>query len=96
MSFLIFQSVNLSGIILILMVPLSARRHRLYNHEIPEVKRGFKLRLQELCEAGEDQEVAEIAFRGLFRFSRDEPGRPKYPEFTWGNLQYYLDYHKDE
>jgi hypothetical protein len=75
---------------------LSERRHRLYNHEIPEVKRGLKLRLQELCEAKEDREAAETAFRALFRLSRDEPGRPKYPEFTWDMLQYYLDYHEDE
>ena len=84
------------------MVPLSERRHRLYSIEIPEVKRGLKLRLQELCEAQKDQEVekdreaAEIAFRALFRLNRDEPGRPKYPEFTWDMLQYYLDYHEDE
>ncbi len=78
------------------MVQLSERRHRLYTPEIPEVKRGLKLRLRELCEAREDREAAEIAFRALFRLSRNEPGRPKYPEFTWGNLQYYLDYHEDE
>ena len=78
------------------MVPLSERRHRLYSIEIPDVKRGLKLRLQKLCEAKEDLEAAEIAFRALFRLSRDEPWRPKYPEFTWGNLQYYLDYHEDE
>ena len=69
-------------------------RRRLYSPEIPEVKRG--LRLQELCEAEKDREAAEIAFRALFRLSRDEPGRPKYPEFTWSMLQYYLDYHEDE
>ncbi len=78
------------------MVPLSERRHRLYSIEIPEVKRGLKLRLQELCEAREDREAAEIAFRALFRLSRDEPGRPKYPKFSWDYLQYYLDHHKDE
>ncbi len=77
------------------MVPLSERRHRLYSIEIPEVKRGLKLRLQELCEVREDREAAEIAFRALFRLSRDEPGRPKYPVFTWGNLRHYLDYHED-
>lgn len=75
---------------------MSERRHRLYDHEIPEVKRGLKLRLQVLCEAREDEEAAEIAFRALFRLSRDEPGRPRYPDFTWGMLQYYLDYHEDE
>ena len=78
------------------MVPLSERRHRLYNHEIPEVKRGLKLRLQELCEAREDREAAETAFRALFRLSRDKPGRPKYPKFNWDYLRYYLDHHEDE
>ena len=71
------------------MVPLSERRHRLYNHEIPEVKRGLKLRLQELCETRKDEEAAEIAFRALYRLSRDEPGRPKYPEFTWELANYW-------
>ena len=56
---------------------MSERRCRLYT---PEVKRG--LRLQELCKAREDREAAEIAFRALFRLSRDEAGRPKYPEFS--------------
>ena len=55
---------------------MSERRHRLYTPEIPEVKRGLKLRLQELYEAKEDREAAEIAFRALFRLSRDEPDRP--------------------
>ncbi len=71
------------------MVPLSERRHRLYSIEIPEVKRGLKLRLQELYEAKEDLEAAEIAFRALFRLSRDESGRPKYPEFTWELVEYW-------
>ena len=75
---------------------MSERRHRLYNHEIPEVKRGLKLRLQQLCEAKEDREAAEIAFRALYRLTKIEPGRPKYPELTWGSLQYYLDYYEDE
>ena len=78
------------------MVPLSERRHRLYSIEIPEVKRGLKLRLQELCEAREDREAAETAFRALFRLGRVEPGRPKYPKFSWDYLQYYLDHQEDE
>ena len=73
------------------MVPMSERRHRLYSREIPEVKRGLKLRLQELCEAREDREAAEIAFRALYRLSRDEPGRPKYPEFTWESIEYWAE-----
>ena len=65
----------------------SERRHRLYGHEIPEVVRGLKLRFRELCEAGENREAAEYAFRALFRLSRDEPGRPRYPEFTWEGVR---------
>ncbi len=75
---------------------MSERRHRLYSIEIPEVKTGLKLRLQKLYETRKDLEAAEIAFRALFRLSRDEPGRPKYPEFNWDMLQRYLDYHEDE
>ena len=71
------------------MVPLSERRHRLYTPEIPEVKRGLKLRLQELYEAKEDREAAETAFRALFRLSRDEPGRPRYPEFSWDMVEHW-------
>jgi hypothetical protein len=25
----------------------------------------------------------------LFRLSRGEPGRPKYPEFTWQEMEYW-------
>ena len=67
------------------------RRHRLYQPEIPEVVRGLKLRLQELCKAREDREAAEITFRALFRLSRDASGRPRYPEFTWEGVQGWAD-----
>jgi hypothetical protein len=39
---------------------LSERRHRLYAPEIPEVKRGLKLRLRELCEVKEDRARAQL------------------------------------
>jgi len=78
------------------MVPLSERRHRLYTPEIPEVKRGLKLRLRELCETEKDREAAEIAYRALFRLSGDEPGRPKYPEFTWQLAEYWADLYEPE
>jgi FtsZ-interacting cell division protein ZipA len=39
--------------------------------------------------------VAIAAFLMRAR-SRDEPGRPKYPEFSWDYLRYYLDHHEDE
>jgi len=72
------------------MVPLSERRHRLYEDEIPEVVEGLKLRLSQLLERGEEQLHAEIAFRALYRLTRNKPGRPKYPEFNWDFIQYYV------
>ena len=74
------------------MVPLSERRHRLYRHEIPEVNMGLRLRLLQLLENREDKESVEIAFRTLFRLTRYEPGRPRYPEFSWDYVQYFLDH----
>ena len=78
------------------MVPLSERRHRLHTPEIPEVKRGLKLRLRELCEAWEDEESAEIVYRIFIRLNTGKPGRPKYLEFSWDMVQRYLDWHEDE
>jgi hypothetical protein len=73
------------------MVPLSERRHRLYQHEIPEVVKGLVLRLQQLLKKREDRESAETAFRALFRLTNAEPGRPNYWEFTWENVQIYIE-----
>jgi hypothetical protein len=73
------------------MVPLSERRHRLYKHEIPEVVKGLVLRLQQLLEKREDRENAETAFRALFRLTNSELGRPRYWEFTWENVQTYIE-----
>lgn len=75
-----------------IMVPLSERRHRLYSHEIPEVIEGLKLRLEELLDEREDPERAEMAFRALHRLLNVGAGRPKYPEFSWEYLAYFLDY----
>jgi hypothetical protein len=75
------------------MVPLSERRHRLYRHEIPEVIEGLRLRLENLVEERVDRENAEIAFRTLYRLLDGSPGRPKYPEFSWDSLGYYLDHY---
>jgi hypothetical protein len=72
------------------MVPLSERRHRLYGDEIPEVIQGLRLRLEGLLEAEEDRERAEIAFRALYRLMHGDPGRPRYPEFSWDYLGYFL------
>jgi len=76
-----------------IMVPLSERRHRLYENEIPEVVEGLKLRLSHLLENREEGINAEIAFRVFYRLTRDEPGRPKYPRFSWEQVQYYIDFY---
>ncbi len=78
------------------MVPLSERRHRLYRHEIPEVNKGLRLRLLQLLDKREDEKSAEIALRTLYRLTREEPGRPKYPKFTWDILEYFLEYFKEK
>ena len=57
------------------MVPLSERRHRLYENEIPEVVEGLKLRLSQLLEKMEEEDKAEITFRVFYRLTQDEPGR---------------------
>jgi hypothetical protein len=74
------------------LVPLSERRHRLYNNEFPEVIEGLRLRLEHLLETEEDQERAETAFRVLYRLQGGAAGRPKYPKFDWGLLRHYLDW----
>jgi len=80
-----------------LLVPLSERRHRLYKHEIPSVIAGLKLYLEGLVAKEENLEEAEAAFRTLFRLTSDVPGRPKYPEFSWDILEYYVLFHgKDD
>ena len=72
------------------MVPLSEKRHRLHSHEIPEVEEGLRLRLEALLEKKGEPERAEIAFRTLYRLKKTSVGRPKYPEFSWEYLNYYL------
>jgi hypothetical protein len=74
------------------MVPLSERRHRIYESEIPAVKEGLKLLLLELNETREDREKAEAACRVLFRLAKKDPGRPKYPEFSWSTLENFADW----
>jgi hypothetical protein len=72
------------------MVPLSERRHRLYGDEIPEIIEGLRLRLETLWDAKKDSARAEIAFRALYRLIHGDLGRPKYPEFDWDYLGYFL------
>ena len=74
------------------MVPLSERRHRIYESEIPAVKEGLSLLLLNLYETREGREKAEAACRVLFRLDKKDPGRPKYPEFDWDILPYFVDY----
>jgi hypothetical protein len=73
------------------MVPLSERRHRLYDSEIPEVILGLRLQLIQLLEEKNDPKRAQLAFRCLHRLLEENPGRPKYPEFSWEYLSYYVD-----
>ncbi len=95
--FNVFRSVNLGGSTQILLDPLSERsRRHLLKNEIPEVKRGLLLRLQELCQEKKDRESAELAWRAYIRLSSNKPGRPKYPGFIWGQVQYYVDKFLDE
>ena len=72
------------------MVPFSERRHRLYKQEIPDVILGLKMRLEQLLKEKSDLERAEVAFHCLFRLLQGGHGRPKYPDFSWEFLDYYL------
>ena len=73
------------------MVPLSERRHRLYDSEIPEVILGLSLRLRQLLKERKDTEKAQTAFRCIHRLLEDNPGRPRYPEFSWDYLSYFIE-----
>jgi hypothetical protein len=74
------------------MVPLSEKRHRIYESEIPAVKEALKLLLLNLYEAREEREKAEAASRVLYRLDKKDPGRPKYPEFDWDSIPYFVEY----
>ena len=78
------------------MVPLSERRHRIYEEEVPEVIEGLKLRLFKLLEEKTEPEKAELGFRVLYRLMRDKPGRPKYPDFSWDLLYNFIDYYRED
>ena len=72
-----------------LLVPLSERRHRLNNDEIPAVIAGLMLYLERLLEKKDDRASAETAFQAFYRLRNDKPGRPSYPEFSWDLIEYY-------
>jgi len=69
---------------------LSERRHRLYQSEIPEVILGLRLRLIQLLEEKNDSERAQLTYRCMHRLLERNLGRPKYPEFSWEYLSYYV------
>ena len=75
------------------MVPLSERRHRIYESEIPAVKEGLRLLLSRLYETREERDKAEAACRVLFRLVKKDPGRPNYPDFSWDSLPYFAEYY---
>ena len=78
------------------MVPLSERRHRLYESEIPEVIRSLRLRLEHLLKVKTEQEKAEIVFHVLYRLVIKNKGRPKYPRFSWEILEHFLQYYEED
>ena len=68
-----------------------------YKHEIPIVVSALKLYLGSLEEKSGEEVKAETAFRTLYRLMSDVPGRPRYPEFSWEILEYYVVFHgKDD
>ena len=91
-----FRKILISPHETLSMVPLFDRRHRIYEEEVPEVIEGLKLRLFKLLEEKTEPEKAELGFRVLYRLMSDKPGRPKYPEFSWEFLDYFLEYHRDK
>jgi hypothetical protein len=78
------------------MVPLSERRHRIYESEMPEVVEGLKLHLLQLLKEKEEPEKAERALRVLFRLMSGGKGRIKYPDFSWDYLEHFIMFHRDE
>ena len=76
------------------MVPLSERRHRIYEEEVPEVIEGLKLRLFKPLEKKTEPEKAELGFRVLYGLMRDKPRRPNYTLFSWDLLHNFVDYYR--
>ena len=72
------------------MVPLSERRHRLYEREIPEVIYGLALLLKQLLKERREAERAEVAYRCLYRLIWADVGRPRYEKFSWDYLDNFL------
>ena len=67
---------------------LSDRRMRLAAEEVEPIMELVKTRLEELCEARVNLELAELLFRPLWRFHYPYWGRPSYPEpLTWSTIK---------
>ena len=77
------------------MVPMSERRHRIYEGEMPEVIEGLKLHLLQLLKEMKEPERAEQAFRVLYRLMSGGKGRIKYPKFDWSFLGYFLEFYRE-
>jgi len=73
------------------MVPLSERRHRIQGDEVPAVARALWERLDQLVEARQDREEAELLFRVLYRLTVHRQGQPNYGNFTWTRARALLD-----
>ncbi|MCW4050746.1 MAG: hypothetical protein NWE89_13530 [Candidatus Bathyarchaeota archaeon] len=58
------------------------RRHRISGREINHVMKAVHLRLSELYQADDLNEEAQQLFRVLWRFNKEKPGAPGYPEFN--------------
>ena len=65
------------------MVPMSERRHRIYEAEISAVKSGLRLLFEKLLVDRDEPEQAEVAFKLLQRLNFTKPGRPNYQKFSW-------------
>ena len=79
------------------MVPLSEKRHRHYNHEVPEIIQGLFLQLEQLAKMREEKETARIVFRTLYRLMFAEGGgRPSYPPISCQDAQELIDQYKYE
>ena len=72
------------------MVPLSEKRHRLYEREIPEVIYGLALLLKQMLKERREEERAEVAYRCLYRLIWANAGRPRYEKFSWDYLDSFL------
>lgn len=68
------------------------RRHRLNGSEVAPVKRAVRAQLVEFLETrdNKDRLRAEILFRVWWRLENCHSGCPKYPEFSWSALRYYI------